>query len=203
MLRAVKAAKPDLVFVASYPADSAAIIRSVNEIGVGSSVKLFGGAMVGLQYAAMLESLGPMLNGITNYAHYVPEKTINFPGIKDFLDKYSTLAKQQKIDPLGYYLAPFSYAAGQILERAVTATKSLDHKVLAKWIRENEVQTIVGDIKFGPTGEWSTPRVFETQYQGVVGKDVEQFRQPGKQVIVYPEQFKSGELRYPFEKARQ
>lgn len=203
MLRAVKAAKPDLVFVASYPADSAAIIRSVNEIGVGSSVKLFGGAMVGLQYAAMLESLGPMLNGITNYAHYVPEKTINFPGIKDFLDKYSVLAKQRKIDPLGYYLAPFSYSAGQILERAVTATKSLDHKVLAKWIRENEVKTIVGDIKFGPTGEWSTPRVFETQYQGVVGKDIEQFRQPGKQVIVYPEQFKSGELRHPFEKARQ
>jgi branched-chain amino acid transport system substrate-binding protein len=37
----------------------------------------------------------------------------------------------------------------------------------------------------------------------VTGKNLEQFRQPGKQVIVYPENFKSGELRHPFEKARQ
>lgn len=202
MLRSIRAAKPDLVFVASYPSDSAAIVRSVNELGVGDSVKMFGGAMVGLHYPAMLQSLGPMLNGISNYAHYVPEKTIQFPGINDFLTRYSVRATAEKIDPLGYYLAPFSYAAGQILERAVTATKSLDQKKLADWIRANEVPTLVGNIKFGPTGEWAVPRVFETQFQGIKGKDLEQFRQPGKQPIIYPEQFKSGELRQPFEKAR-
>jgi branched-chain amino acid transport system substrate-binding protein len=203
MLRSIKAAKPDLVFVASYPSDSAAIVRAVNELGVGESVKMFGGAMVGLHYPALLESLGPMLNGISNYAHYVPEKTIQFPGVKDFLDRYSVRATKEKIDPLGYYLAPFSYAAGQILERAVTATNSLDHKKLADWIRSNEVKTVVGDIKFGPTGEWATPRVFETQFQGVTAKNLEQFRQPGKQPIIFPEQYKSGELRQPFEKARK
>jgi branched-chain amino acid transport system substrate-binding protein len=203
MLRALKAAKPDLVFIASYPADSAALVRSINEIGVGSSVKMLGGAMVGLHYPALLESLGPMLNGITNYAHYVPEKTISFPGIRDFLDRYAKRATEEKIDPLGYYLAPFGYAAGQVLEQAVTATKSLDHKVLADYIRKNEIKTMVGNIHFSPTGEWRTPQVFETQFQGVTGKNLEQFRQPGKQVIVYPENFKSGELRHPFEKARQ
>lgn len=203
MLRAIRAAKPDLVFVASYPADSAAIIRSVNEIGVGSDVKMFGGAMVGLHYASSMQALGPMLNGITNYAHYVPEPSVNFPGMEDFLKRYSTLATQKKIDPLGYYLAPFSYAAGEVLERAVTATKSLDDKVLADWIHNNEIKTIVGDIKFGPTGEWEKPRVLETQYQGVTGRDVEQFRQAGRQVVVFPPQYKSGELRYPFEKARK
>jgi len=48
MIRAIRAAKPDIVFVMSYPNDSAAIVRAVNEIGVGDSVKLFGGGMVGL-----------------------------------------------------------------------------------------------------------------------------------------------------------
>src|SRR3982075_1832320 len=45
MIRAIRAAKPDLVFVASYPNDSVAIVRAVNEIGVGSGVLLFGGGM--------------------------------------------------------------------------------------------------------------------------------------------------------------
>jgi branched-chain amino acid transport system substrate-binding protein len=36
----------------------------------------------------------------------------------------------------------------------------------------------------------------------VVDKDVEQFRQPGKQVVIYPNDHKTGELITPFEKAR-
>ncbi len=203
LLRSLKAAKPDLVFVASYPSDSAAIVRSINEIGVGSSVKMLGGGMVGLQYASMLESLGPLLNGIVNYAQYVPEKTVDFPGMKQFFERYSKLAATEKVDPLGYYLAPFGYAAGQVLEQAVTETKTLDNKVLAQYIHTHPMKTIVGDIKFTSIGEWASPRVFETQYQGVVGKGLDQFRRPGTQVIIYPEQFKSGELRAPFEKARQ
>jgi len=46
IIRALNAAKPDIVYVASYPPDSAAILRAVNEIGVGDNVKIFGGAMV-------------------------------------------------------------------------------------------------------------------------------------------------------------
>ena len=36
------------------------------------------------------------------------------------------------------------------------------------------------------------------QYQGIEGNDIAQFRQPGKQVILYPPEFKSGEFRYPY-----
>jgi branched-chain amino acid transport system substrate-binding protein len=31
---------------------------------------------------------------------------------------------------------------------------------------------------------------------------VEQFRQPGKQVVLYPSQYKTGDVIAPFEKAR-
>src|SRR5215475_3059355 len=48
LIRAIRAAQPEMVFVCSYPNDSVAIVRAMNEIGVGSSVKLFGGGMVGL-----------------------------------------------------------------------------------------------------------------------------------------------------------
>ena len=203
MIRAIRAAKPDIVFVMSYPNDSVAIVRAVNEIGVGDSVKLFGGGMVGLQFTPIMESLGSMLNGIVNYHTYVPEKTMEFPGVKDFLSRYAKKAAEAKVDPLGYYLPPFNYAIGQMLEQAITATKSLDHKVLADYLRTHEMKTIVGPIRFGKDGEWATPRVVMIQFRGIVDKNVEQFRQPGKQVILEPAAFKTGELAQPFEKARK
>ena len=202
MIRAIRAAQPDIVYVMSYPNDSVAIVRSVNEIGVGSSVKLIGGGMVGLQNATVMESLGSMLNGWVNYHSYAPEKTMEFPGVKAFLARYAKKAVEAKVDPLGFYLPPFNYATGQMIEQAVTATKSLDHKVLAKYIRENEMKTIVGDIRYGKEGEWATPRVLMVQFRGVVDKNVEQFRLPGKQVIVGPAKYMTGEA-LPFDKARK
>ncbi|EPE93779.1 amino acid ABC transporter substrate-binding protein [Rhizobium grahamii] len=202
MIRAIRAATPDMVFVASYPADSTAIIRAVNEIGVGSSVKLFGGGMVGLQYASVMQALGTQLNGVVNYHTYVPEKTMAFPGVKEFLDRFAEKAKAAKVETLGYYVAPFSYASGQILEQAVKATGSLDNAELAKYLRSNEVQTIVGPIRWGTDGEWSQPRVVMVQFRDVKDGDAEQFRQEGKQVIVYPDKYKTGDLVSPLTEAQ-
>jgi branched-chain amino acid transport system substrate-binding protein len=202
LIRALRATKPDVVFVASYPSDSSAIIRAVNEIGVGSSVKLFGGGMVGLQNASIMESLGSALNGIVNYHVWAPEKSMDFPGVKDFITRYQAKAKQANVDPLGFYLPPFNYAIGQLLAEAVTATKSLDHKILAKYLRENEVKTVVGNIRFGPTGEWAVPRIVYVQFNGIADKNLDQFRTAGKQVIVAPDGFKTGEMK-PFSQVRE
>lgn len=201
MIRAIRATKPDLVFVTSYPNDSAAIVRAVNEIGVGESVKMFGGGMVGLQFTPIMESLGSMLNGIVNFNSYVPG--MNFPGVNDFLERYAKRAAAAKVDPLGYYLSPFNYAIGQMFEQAISATKSLDHKVLANYLRNNEMKTIVGPIRYGPDGERVTPTVVQAQFRGIVDKNIDQFRQPGKQVILDPAPYKLGELIVPFEKARK
>jgi branched-chain amino acid transport system substrate-binding protein len=202
MVRTIRAKAPDAVFVASYPSDSAAIIRAVNEIGVGASVRLLGGGMVGLQYSSLMEALGPQLNGVVNYHVWAPEKTMDFPGVSDFLERYQARARQANVDPLGFYLPPFDYAIGEILAQAVTATKSLDHKVLAKYLREHEVRTIVGPIRYGPTGEWATPRIIYVQFRGIGSKNLEQFRGPGKQVIVAPDAFKTGEV-VAFSQARK
>jgi len=200
MIRAIRAAKPDMVFVCSYPNDSVAIVRAVNEIGVGPTVKLFGGGMVGLQFTPVMESLGSSLNGIVNYHSYVPG--MKYPGIEDFLQRYAKKAAEAKVDPLGFYLPPFNYAIGQILEQAVAATRSLDQKLLAKHLHGHEFNTIVGPISWGPDGERARPAVPMIQFRNVADKNVEQFRQIGKQVILHPPQFKSGDPVVPYEKAR-
>ena len=201
LIRSIRSARPDMVFVMSYPNDSVAIVRSVNEIGVGSSVKLFGGGMVGLQFTPIMQNLGSSLNGIVNYNTYVPG--MKYPGIDEYFKRYTQAAVAAKVDPLGYYITPFNYAIGQMLEQAVNGTKSLDHKRLADYLRKNEMKTIVGPIRYDKAGEWANPRVVQAQFRGIKDKDLEQFKQPGKQVVIYPDEYKTGEVMAPFEKARK
>jgi branched-chain amino acid transport system substrate-binding protein len=42
----------------------------------------------------------------------------------------------------------------------------------------------------------------QAQFRGVVDNNIEQFRSAGKQVILFPDNLKSGELVAPFEAAR-
>jgi hypothetical protein len=50
MIRAIRAVRPDTVYVTSYPAESVQIMRAIGKIGVEASVKIFGSGMIGLQY---------------------------------------------------------------------------------------------------------------------------------------------------------
>jgi branched-chain amino acid transport system substrate-binding protein len=203
IVRALDAAKPDIVYVASYPPDSAAILRAVNELGVGDNVKLFGGAMVGLQFGAVMENMGSLLNGVVNYNTWLPEPSMNFPGTKEFFEKYTKRAAEAKVDPLGFYIAPYGYAMGQMIEEAVNAQKSLDQKGIAKFLHAHTIETIVGPIAFAEDGEWKVSATVEAQFRGIKDKNMDQFRQAGKQVILFPDNLKTGDLVTPFEAARK
>ena len=201
ILRNVNAASPDFVFVASYPVESAALVRGVSEIGMNDNLQMIGGAMVGLQYAQSLENLGSALNGWVNYDFFVVASTLKFPGIESFLSRYTKVAAEQKIDTLGHYLPPYCYAGGQLISAAVKAVKSLDEGKMAKWLHANTVNTIVGPITFGPDGNWSTNRMIWSQFRDVKDKDVDQFRKEGHQIVLQPESLASGKMITPFKKA--
>ena len=203
ILRALKAAKPDVVYVASYPPDSAGILRAVNEIGIGDNVKLFGGGMVGLQFGPVMANLGSLLNGVVNFNTWLPEPAMYYDGTKAFFETYSKRAIEAKVDPLGFYLAPFGYASGQLIEAAVKSIGSLDQTAIAKYLHGNEVQTIVGPIAFSADGERKETATLQAQFQGIVDKNMDQFKKPGKQVILFPAKLKSGNLITPFEAARK
>jgi branched-chain amino acid transport system substrate-binding protein len=197
IVRSIKATNADLVYYASYPPDSSGLLRATHEVGLGA--KMLGGGMIGLQFAALKTQLGPMLNNIVYYDLYLPEPTMNFPGVEQFLVRYRERAKEAGVDPLGLYIPPFAYAEMQMLEEAIKAVGSLDDAKLADYYRNTTFKTVVGDIKFGDRGEWAEPRILLAQFQGVVGNDVEQFKKPGTQVILHPPRFKSGELKVPFD----
>ena len=83
IVRAIDATNPDVVLSLSYPPDAVGMVRAANEIGL--KAKIFGGGLVGLQYAAIKQQLGAQLNGIINFDFWEPAKTLNFPGVEEFL----------------------------------------------------------------------------------------------------------------------
>jgi branched-chain amino acid transport system substrate-binding protein len=201
IVRSVGAAQPDLVYVASYPSDTVGFLRSVSEIGLKTN--MLGGGFAGLQAAAIKTQLGPAANGVVNIELWEPVKTMLFPGIMDFIKTYQAKAPAEGVDPLGYFLPPFAYAKLQILGQAVTGANSLDDDKLAQYMHSHTFKTIVGDIAFGPDGEWTEARPIWAQYHGIQGTDIEQFREPKTVTILAPDQYKTGELIYPYTKARE
>jgi branched-chain amino acid transport system substrate-binding protein len=198
IVRAVQATNPNVVLLASYPPDSVGMVRAATEVGL--KAQLFGGAMVGMQYASLITQLSEKLNRVVNYHFFVPSPKMNFPGIDEFLKKYQAQAKDAGVDPLGFYQPPFAYAAMQVLQQAITATGSLNDDKLAAYIHGNSFNTIVGEIRFNDLGEWANARTLMIQFQGIQGQGLEQYLTGHRQVIVYPAEYKDGDLEQPFAK---
>ncbi len=201
VVRAVQAANPDVVFVAAYPPDTVGIVRAAAEVGL--KPKMFGGTMIGLLISPIKAQLGPLLDGIVIMQSFVPAPTFNFPGVVDVLRRYREKAAGEKIDPFGYGFVPFGYAAGQVLAEAVEGAKTLDNAALAEYAHGHAFHTVVGDIQYDAAGEWSTPRNVFTQFQNVAAGNLEQFGNGSVEPILWPPQFKTGDMIYPYADAKK
>jgi ABC-type branched-subunit amino acid transport system substrate-binding protein len=78
--------------------------------------------------------------------------------------------------PVADVQAGSSYTAWQIIETAVTQTKSLDDKVLAQWLNKGRVDTITGNLRFNEIGNY--------------GDDLSKLKQvqDGRWVVVWPKE---------------
>lgn len=197
LVRAIQASKPDLVFLASYPVDSAGLIRAIRQTKLSAS--MVGGVMIGPQIGGFKQQNGPALNNLVTWDIFAPEVTMKFPGVDAFLDKYRPIAAKQGVDPLGFYVPPMAYAMMEVLGQAIEAAAKPDQALVAEQLRNGTFQTIAGEIKFAANGEWAEPRSLLVQYRGIDDSGLDQFKQAGKQVILYPEKYKSGDLAVPFQ----
>jgi branched-chain amino acid transport system substrate-binding protein len=201
VIRAIQATNPDIVYLSSYPNDSVGFIRSANELGL--KTKVFGGSPTGPQSTSIKTSLGPGLNGIITFDWWLPAPAMRFPGVMELLKTYQSRAGQEGVDPLGYYLGPWAYARLQVLGDAVEATKGLDQQKIADYIREHTFKTVVGDVKFGAKGEWDKARILTVQFQNIKGTSVDDFRDGKGEVVVWPEQYKAGDVVLPYTEAKK
>jgi branched-chain amino acid transport system substrate-binding protein len=199
VIRALQAANADLVVFCSYPLSSVGLVQSANELGL--KPKLMGGAMVGLQATVFKDRLKSKLNGIVNYETWVPSPKLMAPA-KEFFDKYQARAKAAGVDPLGYYLGGWGYADFQLIGEAIEGAKSLNDDKLADYLRNNEFKTIMADIRFGKNGEWTKSQFMQVQYHDITdAANLETWRGMSYQTVLTPDDLKTGDVIYPYEKA--
>lgn len=196
IVRAIQAAHPDVVYVASYPGDSVGMVNALHEVGM--KARLVGGNMVGLQTTSIKTQLGPKLNGLVVYNFWVPTPATLNPEIVAFLDRYQAEAAKQGVDLLGYYLPPFAYAEMQVLGQAVQGAGTLDDDKLTAYLHAHSFHTILGDIAFGDDGDWKEAKIVFEQFHDVKGNDVEQFRGGKAETILEPLSMRSGTLVEPY-----
>jgi len=200
IIRALQAANADLVIACSYPLSSVGILQSANELNF--TPKMFGGAMVGLQATVFKDRLKSKLNGIINYETWVPSPNLMAPA-EAFFKTYQARAKAEDVDPLGYYLGGWGYAYLQVLGEAVEGAKSINDDKLADYLHNNEFKTIMGDFRFGKDGEWTKSAMLTVQYHGVTeAANLETWRGMDYQTVLTPADQKTGDVIYPYAKAK-
>jgi branched-chain amino acid transport system substrate-binding protein len=200
LLREVGKTAPDILFLCSYLDDSVGLVRGINEVGL--EPKVVGGAMIGPQSSAVQTALGPLLNGLVNYEYWLPVPKMMMPGVDDVIRRYQARAGAEGADALGYYVAPLAYAQVQVVEQAVAATGTLDDHALIEYTRTASFATAAGEVKFARGGEWSTPRVLQVQFRNIRSNDIAEFKDTRTRAVVSPDALASGELLYPYAKAR-
>ncbi|MBW1772682.1 MAG: amino acid ABC transporter substrate-binding protein [Deltaproteobacteria bacterium] len=196
IMRAIKAKKPDIVWISSYPPGTVGTLKAAKEINL--SPKMIGGGLVGSQFTSIQKNFGPAMNGIVFYTFWAPSPTLKFPGVEAFLAKYQKEAKKQGLDPLGFYLPPPAYAYLQVLLQSIEATKSTDQKTVGEYMRKAWFETVLGKIRFAPNGEWWQSRVLQVQLNGIKGHNVSEFADPANWTVLAPKKWANGKFVYPF-----
>ena len=124
-------------------------------------------------------------------------------GTEDFFKKYQARAQAEGVDPLGYYLGGWGNAYISVLGDAIKGTNSLDDNKIADYIAKTEFKTIHGPIKFGAGGEWAKSGMMQVQYHSIKqGAGLETWRGMDYQTVLTPDQYKTGTIIYPYEKAK-
>ena len=193
VVKAQTESSPDILFLCSYINDSVGLLRAVAETDI--KPMLVGGAMIGPQSSTVQQQLGPLLNGVVNYEYWLPTPAMAFAGVRDLISRYQAQAAGTQADALGYYVAPCAYAQLQVLEQAIRGTDGLSDAELAEYTHSEVFHTVMGDIRFGPLGEWDQPRVLTVQFQNIGSNDIEEFRSPDARVVVSPGEYSNGSLR--------
>jgi branched-chain amino acid transport system substrate-binding protein len=198
----LKAANADLVLILSGARDLPAVVQKATEQGIAP--KIFGVVNAdSLNGGSSNAQSEPAFNGTVSAESFALAPSLNFPGQADLLKRYRAEAGQKSLDPSGVPVVPFAYAAGQILAQAVTETGTDDPDKLAEYIHNHTFNTVVGPIEYDPYGEWKQPRVLLTQSRQHAADGGKPGEDNAGQSIVWPPQYKTDDLIYPYPKAKK
>ncbi|HEU5322232.1 MAG TPA: amino acid ABC transporter substrate-binding protein [Methylomirabilota bacterium] len=176
LLVKVRAANPDVLGAATFFDDAVAITRQMRELNVNP--KMYG-VTIGGDVPKFHDLLGKNAEFVYGATQWEPE--LPHPGSRQFYEAY-----RREFPGADYsYHSAAGYAGCQLLAEAIRRTGSLDGDKLRDTLLKLEMKTVLGTYKVDPDG-----------YQ--VGMVSALFQwQDGKKVIVWPDEYATGQPRFP------
>jgi branched-chain amino acid transport system substrate-binding protein len=171
----VKDANPDFLWGGTNGIDPVLMLEAMKKIDYRPPAQVH-----------LFPAPGPMLKmpeaqgslALTTFESH-PPFTDDAP-IAQFVKTYGERAREAGIPYTAVDLqSAIMYAAWQVLEAAVTATKGTDDKAIAAWLKKNEVKTLFGTLR------WNGPQNY------VEGTDLYKVKQlqQGQWLVVHPTQW--------------
>jgi branched-chain amino acid transport system substrate-binding protein len=182
LLLKLKAVNPDVVYAVSYLMDATLIARQMKEIDF--NVKAFCGSAAGYSIPEFLTGAGDA--GEYLYASTMWEKTVPYPGAKEFEDKY-----QKKYNMKPPYHAAQAYASAYVCADIIKRAKSLTREAITESMAQTDLMTIYGRIKFESYGGFTHQCKLPTLVLQV---------QKGKFEVVWPTSAATAKWIYPVPK---
>ncbi|MDQ0509316.1 branched-chain amino acid ABC transporter substrate-binding protein [Ancylobacter amanitiformis] len=137
----LKGANVDVLYYGGLHTEAGLLVRQMRDQGL--KTVLFSGD--GITDKEFWTIAGPGAEGTLMTFGPDPRKN---PAATKVVDEF----KKKNIDPEGYVL--YSYAAGQVIQQAVEATKSLDTAKVAEYIHSGKAfDTVLGKLTFDKKGD--------------------------------------------------
>src|SRR5919204_3876586 len=140
----IKEANPDFLWIGAIGVESLLLLDALKKIDYAPPIHFH-----------MFPAPGPLAKSPN--AHHALALTVfeqhppftNNPTAAAFVKEYNERAAKAGLPDNSVELqAAASYATWQVLETAVNATKSLDDKTLAAWLKKSRVDTIIGQLRW-------------------------------------------------------
>ncbi|MDD4334745.1 MAG: ABC transporter substrate-binding protein [Desulfotomaculaceae bacterium] len=182
MLANLRSTNPDMIFATSYVMDASMIVKQMKELDFNT--KLFVGNGAGYTMPEFYQNAGAASDYVASTSLWVPN--VAWPGAKDYFEKY-----KQKFGKEPDYHGAQAYATMYVIADALGRATDLTNEGIQKALKQTDIQTIMGPIKFedwdGFTNQ-NKPNTYVVQWS------------KGKLEVIWPEDVKSASYVYPVPK---
>ena len=147
-LSAIKAARPDWIYVTGYTQDLILARKQMSDLGIKVPIVTM---VAGPAYKEYIDGLGNLANGVTSsswWHHATSYKGVGaWPTTADF---YKEFVDRNKSDP--DYVHASCAAAAVVLADAIERSGSVDKKKVRDALAATDIVTFYGPIKFSANG---------------------------------------------------
>jgi branched-chain amino acid transport system substrate-binding protein len=144
ILRRFKQRKATAVLVSAYPPDDYEVMRELARMNYKPRVLSLTIAPAQPDFE---RKAGAIADRVFCPSQWEPDERIPFPGTKQFVQAFTSFTGH-----LPSYHAGTAYAACQLYEQAIKATRSLDNRRLRHHIASMDTVTVIGRFKVDRTG---------------------------------------------------